>query len=57
MIPFGDRVRVEAAVDGVGDIFAQFPQRSSLLHGIEPGCRIAVEVTRARAYPMDATSA
>lgn len=50
-IPLGDRVRVEATIDGVGDLFAQFPRRSSLLRGVEPGCRIAVEVTRALAYP------
>jgi sulfate transport system ATP-binding protein len=47
----GDRVKVEATIDGGSPIFAHFPRRSSLLHGIEPGCRIAVEVTRARAYP------
>ncbi len=49
--PLGDRVKVEASLDGVGPLFAQFPRRSSLLHGIEPGCRIAVQVTKARAYP------
>jgi len=54
VVPLGDRVRVEAAVDGAGPIFAHFPRRSSLLHGIEPGARIAVEVTRARAYPVEA---
>jgi sulfate transport system ATP-binding protein len=51
MLTLGDRVRVEAAVDGAGTIFAQFPRRSSLLNGLEPGCRIEVEVTHARAYP------
>ncbi|MBI5440030.1 MAG: sulfate ABC transporter ATP-binding protein [Deltaproteobacteria bacterium] len=49
----GDRVKVEARVDGAGPLFAQFPRRSSLLHGVEPGCRIQVEVTTARAYPRD----
>jgi len=49
--PLGDRVKVEATIDGGSPIFAHFPRRSSLLRGIEPGCRIAVEVTRARAYP------
>lgn len=48
----GDRVRVEAALDGVGPLFAQFPRRSSLLVGIEPGCRIAVQITKARAYSV-----
>lgn len=50
VLPLGDRVRVEARIDGAGAIFAHFPRRSSLLKGIEPGCRIAIEVTRARAY-------
>jgi sulfate transport system ATP-binding protein len=49
--PLGDRVKVEATIDGGSPIFAHFPRRSSLLRGIEPGCRIAVEITRARAYP------
>src|SRR5205823_11078272 len=50
MLTLGDRVRVEARVDGAGALFAQFPRRSSLLKGVEPGCRIAIEVTKARAY-------
>ncbi len=54
VVPLGDRVRVQAVVDGAGPIVAQFPRRSSLLKGIEPGCRIHVEVTTARAYPPDA---
>ena len=33
-------------------IFAQFPRRSSLLTGVEPGARIAVEVAAVRAYPV-----
>jgi len=51
MTRLGDRVKVEAAIDGAGPIFSQFPRRSSLLHGIEPGCRIHIEVTLARTYP------
>jgi sulfate transport system ATP-binding protein len=43
-------VKVDASLDGVGPIFAHFPRRSSLLRGVEPGSRIAIEVTRARAY-------
>jgi sulfate/thiosulfate transport system ATP-binding protein len=50
IIPLGDRVRVEATIDGAGPLIAQFPRRSSLLQGIEPGVRIAVEVTKVRAY-------
>jgi sulfate transport system ATP-binding protein len=49
----GDRVRVEAWLDDVqAPIFAQFPRRSSLLTGIEVGCRIAIEITHARAWPV-----
>lgn len=48
----GDRVRVEAEVDGVGPILAHFPRRSSLLRGVEVGTRVAVEITLARAYPI-----
>jgi sulfate/thiosulfate transport system ATP-binding protein len=51
VITLGDRVRVEAIIDGAGPVFAQFPRRSSLLFGIEPGARIAVKATHVRAYP------
>ncbi|MCK6504921.1 sulfate ABC transporter ATP-binding protein [Myxococcota bacterium] len=57
VMTIGDRVRVEALLDRAGPdgqpapIFAQFPRRSSLLHGVEVGCRISIEVTRARAWP------
>lgn len=53
VVPLGDRVRVHATVDGAGPVVAQFPRRSSLLRNITPGCRIQVEVTRARAYPAE----
>ncbi|MBX6364147.1 MAG: sulfate ABC transporter ATP-binding protein [Gemmatimonadetes bacterium] len=52
VITLGDRVRVEAMVDQAGPLFAQFPRRSSLLHGVAPGVRIGIEVTAARAYPL-----
>jgi sulfate transport system ATP-binding protein len=53
VMTLGDRVRVEAWLDEVGaPIFAQFPRRSSLLTGVEAGCRIAVEITAARAWPV-----
>jgi sulfate transport system ATP-binding protein len=57
VLPLGDRVRVEAEIDSGPPIFAQFPRRSSLLHGVEPGQRIAVEVTHARVWPAHARSA
>jgi sulfate transport system ATP-binding protein len=52
IITLGDRVKVEARIDGAGPIFAQFPRRSSLLQGLEAGSRVGVEVTLSRAYPM-----
>lgn len=54
VLPLGDRVRVEAELDGAGPIVSQFPRRSSLLRGIEKGSRIDVEVTHARVYPRNA---
>jgi len=48
----GDRVKVEAVIDRGPVIYSQFPRRSSLLTGIEPGCRIHIEVTLARLYPQ-----
>ena len=56
IVTFGDRVRVQATVDGAGPIVAFFPRRSSLLRGIEAGCRAQIEVTTARAYPAEASS-
>jgi len=52
VVTLGDRVRVETEIDGAGPLFAQFPRRSSLLAGIEPGARVAVEATCVRAYPV-----
>ncbi|HKU42906.1 MAG TPA: hypothetical protein VJR89_32325, partial [Polyangiales bacterium] len=56
IVTFGDRVRVQAQVDGAGQIVAFFPRRSSLLRGIEAGCRAQIEVTTARAYPAESSS-
>jgi sulfate transport system ATP-binding protein len=51
VMTLGDRVRVEAWLDETdAPIFAQFPRRSSLLHGLEAWVRIAVELTHARAW-------
>ena len=57
VVTLGDRVRIHATLDGAGPIVAQFPRRSSLLKGIEPGSRIAVEVTSARTYPVETAQA
>ena len=46
-------MKVTAVLDGGLPLFAQFPRRSSLLKGIEPGARIAVDVTLARVYRTD----
>jgi sulfate/thiosulfate transport system ATP-binding protein len=51
VITLGDRVKVQAKVDGAGQIVGQFPRRSTLLKGIEPGARIQIEVAQARVYP------
>jgi len=51
VITLGDRVKVQAKVDGAGQLVAQFPRRSTLLKGIEPGVRIQIDVTQARIYP------
>jgi sulfate/thiosulfate transport system ATP-binding protein len=53
MTTLGDRVKVEAEIDGGERIFSQFPRRSSLLQGIHPGCRIHIEVTLSRAYAAE----
>ncbi len=51
VLPLGDRVRVEAVLDDGQSFHAQFPRRSSLLHGVEPGGRVEVEITTSRVFP------
>ncbi len=55
-VSLGDRVTVEAVIDGAVTILSQFPRRSSLLLGIEPGVRIHIEVTTVRIYPQETHS-
>jgi sulfate transport system ATP-binding protein len=50
VLRLGDRVKVEATIDGGMPITAEFPRRSSLLNNVVPGCRIAVDVSLARAW-------
>jgi sulfate transport system ATP-binding protein len=50
VLPLGDRMRVEAVLDGGTAIFGQFPRHSSLLDGVEAGSRIAIKVKHARAW-------
>jgi len=52
VLSFGDRVKVEATIDGGQSFVANFPRRSNLLTGVEPGCRADVEITHVRAYPV-----
>lgn len=46
----GDRVKVELRLPGHGALLAQLPRRSSQLVGLEPGCRVSVEVVHGRVY-------
>jgi sulfate transport system ATP-binding protein len=50
VLPLGDRVRVEAQLDDGQALHAQFPRRSSLLTGVEPGCRVEVQITSSRTF-------
>jgi sulfate transport system ATP-binding protein len=52
VLPMGDRVRVEALLDGGQVLFAQFPRRSSMLAGMERGIRVDVQVSHARTWPI-----
>jgi sulfate transport system ATP-binding protein len=51
LVPLGDRVRVEARLSDGRLLTALFPQRSSLLRGVEPGAPVAVELTRRWIWP------
>jgi sulfate transport system ATP-binding protein len=53
VLPLGDRVRVEARIDGNLPIFAHFPRRGGVPQGMAPGRRVGVEVTHARAFPTE----
>ena len=54
VLPLGDRVKVEALVDGGGSLVAQFPRRSRLLGGVEPGARVRVRPTDSRVFELPA---
>ncbi|MFO0694600.1 MAG: sulfate/molybdate ABC transporter ATP-binding protein [Polyangiales bacterium] len=53
IVALGDRVKVEAVLDGGFPITAHFPRRSSLVRGMEAGSRIDIEVTLGRVYPVE----
>jgi sulfate transport system ATP-binding protein len=52
LLHLGDRVKVEAQVDGAGILFAQLSRYDPALQGLEPGARVAVDVAHARSYPL-----
>ena len=57
LIPLGDRIRVEAQLGDGRALIAQFPQRSSLLRGVEVGARVAVELSRCWIWGLEAVPA
>ncbi len=52
VLPLGDRMRVEAVLDGGTPIFGRFPRHSRQLDVVEAGSRIAIEVKHVRAWPL-----
>jgi sulfate transport system ATP-binding protein len=52
LVHLGDRVKVEAQVDGAGVLFAQVSRYDPVLRELEPGARVAVDVEHARSYPL-----
>lgn len=48
----GDRIKVALRLPGQGSLLAQLPRRSSQLVGLEPGCRVSLEVVHGRVYPV-----
>ncbi len=57
LVPLGDRVRVEVALEGGRSLMVLLPRRSSLLAGVEPGAPLALEATRAWIWPLDPAAA
>jgi len=51
VMSFGDRVKVEATIDGGAGFVAIIPRRSNLLTGVEVGCRVDIEISHLRVYP------
>lgn len=50
VLPLGDRVKVDAIIEGLGQISAQFPRSNPFAENVLPGTRIGVEVSHARSY-------
>lgn len=51
VMSFGDRVKVEATIDGGAGFVAIIPRRSNLLTGVEVGARVDIEISHLRVYP------
>jgi sulfate transport system ATP-binding protein len=52
VVHLGDRVKVEAQVDGAGLLCAQLSRYDEALRELEPGARVEVDVAHVRSYPV-----
>jgi sulfate transport system ATP-binding protein len=52
VMPLGDRVKVEAAFQGGGEVFASLPRESGIDPHLVPGRRVAVELAAFRLFPI-----
>jgi sulfate transport system ATP-binding protein len=52
VVHLGDRVKVEAQIDGAGLLFAQLSRYDDALRELEPGARVEVDVAHVRSYPV-----
>jgi sulfate transport system ATP-binding protein len=52
VVHLGDKVKVEAQIDGAGLLCAQLSRYDEALRELEPGARVAVDVAHARSYPV-----
>jgi sulfate transport system ATP-binding protein len=52
VVHLGDRVKVEAQIDGAGLLCAQLSRYDDALRALEPGARVEVDVAHVRSYPV-----
>jgi sulfate transport system ATP-binding protein len=52
VVHLGDKVRVEAQIDGAGLLYAQLSRYDDALRELEPGARVEVDVAHVRSYPL-----
>jgi sulfate transport system ATP-binding protein len=52
VVHLGDRVKVEAQVDGAGLLCAQLSRYDDALRALQPGARVEVDVAHVRSYPV-----